>query len=77
MTRSRLAVGVVCVMLAASFTEAQGAAGGEKKEVLATGELISSLVAAPVIGQPYSTVQVKSVLQSLKELEEKLSAAQN
>jgi hypothetical protein len=67
MTRSRLAVGVVCVMLAASFAAAQGAAGGEKKEILATGGLISSLVAAPVIGQPYSAVQVHHTSRKLAD----------
>jgi hypothetical protein len=68
MTRSRWGVGVVCVMLAASFVGAQGAAtGGEKKEVLATGGLISSLVAAPVIGQPYSAVQVHQTSRKLTD----------
>jgi hypothetical protein len=59
---------VVCVMLAASFVGAQSAAtGGEKKEVLATGGLISSLVAAPVIGQPYSAVQVHQTSRKLTD----------
>jgi hypothetical protein len=68
MTRSRWGLGVVCVMLAASFVGAQSAAtGGEKKEVLATGGLISSLVAAPVIGQPYSAVQVHQTSRKLTD----------
>src|SRR5260370_40499087 len=68
MTRSRLAVGVVCLMLAVSFVRAQSAASGsEKKEVIATGGLISSLVAAPVIGQPYSAVQVHQTIRKLAD----------
>jgi hypothetical protein len=68
MTRSRLAVGVVCLMLAVSFVRAQSAAsGGEKKEVIATGGLISSLVAAPVTGQPYSAMQVHQTIRKLAD----------
>jgi hypothetical protein len=68
MTCSRLAVGVVCLMLAAPFAGAQSAAsGGEKKEVIATGGLISSLVAAPVIGQPYSAMQVHQTIRKLAD----------
>lgn len=68
MARSRLSVGMVCVMLAASFALAQsGGTGGEKKEVLATGGLISSLVAAPVVGQPYSAMQVHRTVRKLAD----------
>ncbi|HTF42924.1 MAG TPA: hypothetical protein VK641_03445, partial [Terriglobales bacterium] len=55
-------------MLAAPFAGAQSAAsGGEKKEVIATGGLISSLVAAPVIGQPYSAMQVHETIRKLAD----------
>ncbi len=66
--RSRLGLGVVCVILAASFAIAQSAAtGGEKKEVLATGGVTSSLIAAPVIGQPYSAVVAHQQSQKLSD----------
>lgn len=68
MTCSRLAVGVVCLMLAVSFVRAQSAASGsEKKEVVATGGLISSLTAAPVIGQLYSAMQVHQTIRKLAD----------
>ncbi len=68
MTRSRLGLGVVCVVLAASFGVAQSAAtGGEKKEVLANGGVTSSLIAAPVIGQPYSAVVTHQQSQKLTD----------
>jgi hypothetical protein len=68
MTRWRLAVGVVCLMLAVSFVRAQSApSGSEKKEVIATGGLISSLVAAPVTGQPYSAMQVHQTIRKLAD----------
>ena len=57
MMRARIAVGVAGLTLVTAFAGAQSAAtGGEKKEVIATGGVISSLVAAPVIGQPYSAL---------------------
>jgi hypothetical protein len=68
MTRWRLAVGVVCLILAVSFVRAQSApSGSEKKEVIATGGLISSLTAAPVIGQPYSAMQVHQTIRKLTD----------
>jgi hypothetical protein len=55
-------------MLAGSFAGAQSpTTGGEKKEVIATGGLISSLVAAPVIGQPYSATQVHRTVRKLAD----------
>jgi hypothetical protein len=42
-------------MLVAALAGAQSASsGGEKKEVIANGGVASSLIAAPMIGQPYS-----------------------
>jgi hypothetical protein len=68
MTRSRWAVGVVALMLVGLSAGAQsGATNGEKKEVIATGGLITSLVAAPVIGQPYSAQQVHQTNQKLSD----------
>ena len=68
MTHSRMILGVVALMLVGLSAEAQsGATNGEKKEVIATGGLISSLGAAPVIGQPYSAQQVHQTSQKLSD----------
>jgi hypothetical protein len=45
--------------------EQSAAAVGQTQEPLATGGLISSLLAAPVAGEPYSSVQVHSTTQTL------------
>jgi hypothetical protein len=66
--RAPIAAGMAGLMLAAVFAGAQStAAGGEKKEVIATGGVMSSLVAAPVIGQPYSAVQVHQTSRKLAD----------
>jgi hypothetical protein len=66
MTRTRIAVGVAGWMLVAAFAVAQSTAGsGEKKEVVATGGVMSSLVAAPVMGQPYSAQVVHKTSRKL------------
>ena len=53
--RLRLVSAVVTLVLVALSAGAQSpAAGGEKKEIIANGGVRSSLLAAPVIGQPYS-----------------------
>jgi hypothetical protein len=68
MMGARIVVGVVGLVLATAFTGAQSAVtGGEKKEVIATGGVISSLVAAPVIGQPYSALQVHRTIRKLAD----------
>jgi hypothetical protein len=68
MIRARIAVGVAGLVLATASAGAQSAAtGGEKKEVIATGGVISSLVAAPVIGQPYSALQVHQTIRKLAD----------
>lgn len=68
MMRSRWAVGFVALgLVGLSATAQSGAVNGEKKEVVATGGLISSLVAAPVIGQPYSAQQVHQTSQKLSD----------
>jgi hypothetical protein len=72
MMRLRLASGAMCVVLCVvglgfSAGAQSGAAGDEKKEVIATGGLISSLTAAPVVGQPYSAVQVHQTQRKLAD----------
>jgi len=68
MIRTRIAVGVAGWMVVAAFAVAQSATGGgEKKEVIATGGVISSLVAAPVIGQPYSAQVVHKTSRKLAD----------
>jgi hypothetical protein len=68
MTHVRIAVGVVGLMLAASFAGAQStAAGSGTGEVVSNGSLIHTLVAAPVIGQPYSATQVHETKRKLAD----------
>jgi hypothetical protein len=59
-------IGAVGLALSLGHVGAQsGSPAGGPQERLATGGLISSLLAAPVIGQPYSAVQVHSTTQML------------
>lgn len=68
MMRVRMAVGIAGWMLAAALTGAQSAAsGGEKKEVIANGGVASSLVAEPVIGQPYSAQVAHKTSRKLED----------
>jgi hypothetical protein len=68
MVRMRIAVGVAGLMLAASLGRAQStAAGSETSEVVSNGSLIHTLVAAPVIGQPYSATQVHQTKRKLAD----------
>lgn len=68
MARSRWVVGLLGFLLVGLSAQGQsGVAATEKKEVIATGGLISSLVAAPVIGQPYSAQQVHQTSQKLSD----------
>ena len=68
MLRTRVAVGMAGLVLAASLAGAQSSApGGEKKEVIANGGVASSLLAAPVIGQSYSAMVVHHESQRLQD----------
>jgi hypothetical protein len=75
MARSGWVVGVVALMLGLSgdllgglSAGAQsGATGGEKKEVIATGGVLSSLTAEPVMGQPYSAMVVHQTSRKLTD----------
>ena len=63
---SGLGVGVWLVLSAAAGI-GQTASPGASTPLLSSGGLISSLMAAPVIGQPYSAVQVTRTLQTLAD----------
>jgi hypothetical protein len=66
--RSGWMVGVMGLLLLASSAPAQsGTEAGVKKEVIANGGLLHSLMAAPVVGQPYSAVQQHSTRQQLAD----------
>lgn len=66
--RSGWMVGVMSLLLLASSAPAQsGTEAGAKKEVIANGSLFHSLMAAPVVGQPYSAVQQHSARQQLAD----------
>jgi hypothetical protein len=68
MMRARIAAGVAGWMLAASFAGAQSTvAGGGVGEVISNGSLMHTLVAAPVIGQPYSATQVHETKRKLAD----------
>jgi hypothetical protein len=51
----------------ATFVLPLNYSGGQTQERLATGGLISSLLAAPVVGEPYSAVQVHGRVQTLAD----------
>ena len=66
--RLPLVSAVVALVLAALPVGAQSpAAGGEKKEIIANGGVRSSLLAAPVIGQPYSATVVHQTNRKLAD----------
>jgi hypothetical protein len=68
---SRLGIRSIVVaglVLPLGYAGAQSATtASQPQERLATGGLISSLFAAPVVGQPYSAVQVHSTTQTLAD----------
>jgi hypothetical protein len=66
--RSGWTAGVMGLLLLASSAEAQSATdAGAKKEVIANGGLLHSLLAAPVVGQPYSALQEHRTRQQLAD----------
>jgi hypothetical protein len=66
--RSRWVSGVAGVMMTASLAVAQsGAAATGTNEVISNGSLMHTLMAAPVIGQPYSAVQVHRTVRKLAD----------
>jgi hypothetical protein len=68
MTRLQLVVGVAGLVMTASLAVAQnGAAGSGTNEVISNGGLINTLLAAPVVGQPYSAVRVQRTRQKLAD----------
>jgi hypothetical protein len=61
-------IGIAGWLLLPGHAGAQNAAAERQtQEPLATGGLISSLLAAPVVGQPYSAVQVHSTTRTLAD----------
>jgi hypothetical protein len=61
-------IGVAGLALLPVYSGAQNSAAGDQtQERLGTGGLISSLLAAPVVGQPFSAVQVHSTTQTLAD----------
>jgi hypothetical protein len=61
-------IGVAGLALLPVYSGAQSLATSDQtQERLGTGGLISSLLAAPVVGQPYSAVQVHSTTQTLAD----------
>jgi hypothetical protein len=68
MMRPWFVFGVAGVMMTASLAVAQnGAVGSGANEVISNGSLIHTLMAAPVIGQPYSAVQVHRTVRKLAD----------
>jgi hypothetical protein len=73
MMRLRLVVGFAFVMVAGSCAWAQDDASSEtgkpggSSEVIANGGLMHTLLATPVMGQPYSAVQVHETRQKLAD----------
>ncbi|MDP9039652.1 MAG: hypothetical protein M3O02_10330 [Acidobacteriota bacterium] len=63
----KCAVVVWFVALAACAAAGQQAAGVGGPEVLANGGLLHTLEAAPVVGAPYSAVQVSELVQTLSD----------
>jgi hypothetical protein len=63
-----LMTGIMGLALMGASAGAQNAApASEQKEVIANGGLLHTLLAEPVIGQPYSAVQVKRLSQKLAD----------
>jgi hypothetical protein len=71
MSFSRLAVwsiGAATLVFPLNYSGGQSAStGSQSQERLATGGLISSLLAAPVVGESYSAVQVHGRVQTLAD----------
>jgi hypothetical protein len=68
MVRSWLGAGVVGLLMTVSLAGAQsGDAGSGTNEVISNGSLIHTLLAAPVIGQPYSAVQMHRTVRKLAD----------
>ncbi|WP_035351122.1 hypothetical protein [Edaphobacter aggregans] len=63
--RKHVAVGLVALMTA--LAGAQTTAGNAPAEVIANGGLIHTILAAPVVGQPYSAVQVQRMKRVLAD----------
>ena len=67
MMRVRLMAAVAGLGLVASVAGAQGVAPAESKEVIANGGVVHEMLAAPVIGQPYSAVVMHGTVQKLAD----------
>ena len=65
MMRPRFVFGVAGVMMASLAVAQNGAVGSGTNEVISNGGLINTLLAAPVVGQPYSAVRVQRTSQKL------------
>jgi hypothetical protein len=65
--RLRLIAGAAGVMMASVAGAQSGAVGGGANGVIANGGLIHTLMAAPVIGQPYSAMQVHGTNRKLAD----------
>jgi hypothetical protein len=62
----RLMAVMVCLLLTVMAVGAQTPAkGSQPSEVIANGGLLHTLLAAPVIGQPYSAVQTRHIVRTL------------
>ncbi len=67
MIRLRLLAGMLGLGLLSCLAGAQIAPDSGPKEVIANGGLLHTLLAEPVIGQPYSAVQVRSNIRKLAD----------
>jgi hypothetical protein len=65
--RKRILAGVICLATSAGFARAQAGAANQPKEVISNGGLNHTLQAAPVIGQPFSAVQVSQLVRKLAD----------
>jgi hypothetical protein len=65
--RSGWTAGVIGLLLMASAGAQSGTDAGARKEVIANGGLLHSLLAAPVVGQPYSALQEHRTRQQLAD----------
>jgi len=65
--RKRILAGMVCLVASAGIAVAQSAAPNQPKEVISNGGLMHTLEAAPVIGQPFSAVQVSQLVRKLAD----------
>ena len=67
MTRRRVAIGLLGLVLMAATAGAQTANNNAPREVIANGGLLHTLLAERVRGQPYSAVQVHKTKQTLAD----------